>query len=303
MRYNRLDLNLLPALRAVLKERNVTRAAESIHVTQPAMSAMLARLRDYFDDPLIVPMGRRMVLTPLAEDLAGRLNDLLSLVDATLQSRPGFDPALSKRHYTIVVSDYVVSVLLLGVLKEVDRVAPGISIECRPPASDGTAMLEAGEVDFVVNPDAYTRETQSSVPLFEDTYHAVVDRAHPQVGDSLTLQQYLALPHVACALKGRPLFEDWFERRHRAQRHVAVTANTFGLLAPLVIGTRRVATLHTRLALAMAQQLPVRLVKLDFETPRLVDVLQWHKVRDLDPGSVWLRELIVAHAQRLPPLP
>ena len=152
MRYQRLDLNLLPALRALLTEKNVTRAGESIHMTQSAMSGVLARLRDYFDDPLVVQVGRRMELTPLAESLVDKVNDLLLRVDAALASRPAFEPALSRRHFTVIASDYVSTVLLVDVLREVSRVAPGVTIELLHPHANGAAALEAGEVDFIINP-------------------------------------------------------------------------------------------------------------------------------------------------------
>jgi DNA-binding transcriptional LysR family regulator len=303
MRYNRLDLNLLPALRALLTEKNVTRAGESIHVTQSAMSGILARLRDYFDDPLIVQVGRRMELTPLAEGLIDKVNDLLLRVDTTLATQPEFDPARTRRHYTIVSSDYVVSVLLMDVLREVSGQAPGVTIELLQPSAGASAALEAGEVDFVVNPELFTVDSQSASPLFEDTYHAVVDRHHPEVGETMSLAQYMGLGHVTFQNKGRPMFETWLARAHGDERRQEVLTNNFGMLAPLVIGTRRVATMHTRMAMQMAAVLPVRMVRLDFDVPRLVEVLQWHKYRDLDPGSVWLRELIMAHAKQLPPLP
>lgn len=302
MRYNRLDLNLLPALRALLTEKNVTRAGESIHVTQSAMSGILARLRDYFDDPLIVPVGRRMELTPLAEGLIDKVNDLLLRVDTTLATQPEFDPARTRRHYSIVSSDYVVSVLLMDVLREVSQLAPGVTIELLQPSASASADLEAGEVDFVINPETFTVASQSSSVLFEDTYHAVVDLDHPEIGESLTLSQYLSFGHVTFQNKGRPMFETWLAKTHGEDRRVEVLANSFALLAPLVMGTMRIATMHTRLAMQMAAVLPVRLVRLDFEVPRLVEVLQWHKYRDLDPGSVWLRELIFARAQELPAL-
>jgi DNA-binding transcriptional LysR family regulator len=303
MRYQRLDLNLLNPLRALLVEKNVTRAGESMHVSQSAMSGILARLREYFDDPLIVPVGRRMELTPLAEGLVDKVNDLLLRIDATLGTQPEFDPALSHRHFIIVASDYVISVLLLDVLQAVHREAPGLSIEFRQPSALAYQELEAGEVDFVINPESYTVTTQSSCLLFEDRYHAVVDRDNDQVGDSIDLAQYLQQRHVVFQNSGRPFFESWFERCHGDGRSVEILANSFMLLPRLVVGTRRVATLHTRLAMQACERLPVRMVRLAFETPLFLETLQWHRYRDHDPGSQWLRERIVAFAQAMPALP
>jgi len=125
MRHSGLDLNLLNALSALLKEKSVTRAGELLHVTQPAMSGILGRLRDYFDDPLIVPVGRKMDLTPLAESLLQPINDLLLRIDATIRLRSEFDPQTTRRHFTLVASDYTISLLLATVMKRVRHDAPG----------------------------------------------------------------------------------------------------------------------------------------------------------------------------------
>lgn len=300
MRYQRLDLNLLTALRALLTERNVTRAGETLHVTQSAMSGMLARLREYFGDPLIVPVGRRMELTPLAETLVDKVGDLMLRIDATLSTRPEFDPASSHRHFSIAASDYLIQTLMLDVLRELHREAPGVVIEFRQPSNTAAVDLENGEVDFVINPARFATPNQASTVLFEDSYHAIVDRDNDEVGASVSLADYKALRHVTLELNGRPQFESWFYAEHGQPEHVEVVVNSFGVLPQLVLGTRRVATLHTRMALQVAKQLPIRLVRLDFEAPRLVETLQWHRYRDLDPGSQWLREKLIAHAQALP---
>src|SRR5580658_4117480 len=119
MRYNKLDLNLLVALRAILRERNVTKAGQSVHITQSAMSGILGRLRDFFDDPLIVPVGRKMELTPLAQSLLDPVSDLLLRIDATITARPEFVPATTRRHFSLVASDYVISVLLIDLIQRV----------------------------------------------------------------------------------------------------------------------------------------------------------------------------------------
>lgn len=302
MRYQRLDLNLLTALRALLTERNVTRAGEQLHVTQSAMSGMLARLREYFDDPLITPVGRRMELTPLAETLVEKVNDLMLRLDATLSIRPEFDPASSRRHFSIVASDYLTQVLLMEVLRDVHREAPGVTVEFHQPSNMAATELENGEVDFVINPARFTTPNQASIVLFEDSYHAVVDRDNTDVGERVTLEQFKALRHVTMQNNGMPHFETWFVSEHGRPPHVEVVVNNFGLLPLLLKGTSRVATLHTRMAVQVAQQFPVRLVRLDFEAPRLIETLQWHRYRDLDPGSQWLRERIITRAQSLPAL-
>ncbi|USX12372.1 LysR substrate-binding domain-containing protein [Oxalobacteraceae bacterium OTU3CAMAD1] len=302
MRYHRLDLNLLPALRALLTEKNVTRAGDSLHVTQSAMSGILARLREFFDDPLIVSVGRKMELTPLAESLVDKVNDLLVQVDSTLASRPDFLPANSQRHFSIVSSDYTVSVLLLDVLRRLHVEAPNVTIAIRQPGDATLPDLEAGDLDFHISPMGQLSDNHPSAVLFEDSFCAVVDRGNDRVGDSLTVEQYLSLSHVGFEYKGLPMFDRWFARMHSDRRR-DVSVGQFNLLAPMVVGTQRVATLHTRLAMRACELLPVRMVQLEFETPRFANLIQWHRYRDLDPGSIWLRDKIIACALAMPPLP
>jgi DNA-binding transcriptional LysR family regulator len=298
MRYNRLDLNMLPALRAVLTERNVTRAAEALHVTQSAMSSILARLREYFDDPLIVPYGRRLELTPLAEQLLVRVNDLLVRVDTTLATKPEFDPSKSTRSFSIVASDYVNLVLLADVLRDVADLAPGVTVEIRQPTDAAVAEMLAGELDFHINPVTMLPGEHPSIELFADTFRVVVDQSNPGVGDTMSLTQYQSLGHVVFRNSGMPLFDRWLAKTHGEPRVEVAVAN-FSSLAPMVIGTRRIATLHTRFAMKAAELYPIRVVKLDFETPPFVEMLQWHTYRDSDPGMIWMRERITRRAREL----
>jgi LysR family nod box-dependent transcriptional activator len=304
MRYHKLDLNLLTALRALLTEKNVTRAGESVHITQPAMSGILARLREYFGDPLIVPVGRKMELTPLAESLVEPLNDVLLRLDATITTRPEFNPLTTNRRFSVVASDYSIDVLLLAVLRRVHQEAPGLSVEFRTPSETAPAELEAGEVDFIINPESQNSPMQSGAVLFEDSYRIVVDTANQEVGDSIGIEQYLALRHVAfkSGKHGLPQLETWLANRYGDERRVEVITHSFSLLPRLVVGTARIATMHTRLARQCVGSLPIRLVKPTFDIPRLVELLQWHKYRDLDPGSMWFRDMIIEGARALPSL-
>jgi DNA-binding transcriptional LysR family regulator len=305
MRYQKLDLNLLSALKVLLEKKNVTRAGEALHVTQSAMSGILARLRDYFDDPLIVQVGRKMELTPLAESLIEPVNDVLLRIDATIATRPEFDPAAMSRHFTFVASDYVSAVFLCDVLRRVHREAPGITWKFRPPSELAPSELESGEVDFIIHPESLASTTQSRETLFEDSYVIAVAEENTDIGDTITLEQYLASGHVTfqTGSHGLPMFESWFARRHgETARRVEVTINSFHLLPQLVMGTKRVATLHARMAGSFLKTVPIRLVRPLFEMPRLVEVLQWHRYRDLDPGNQWVRERIISMAQDMPSL-
>lgn len=303
MRYQRLDLNLLTALRALLTERNVTRAAEGLYLSQSAMSGILARLREYFDDPLIVPVARRMELTPLGESLIDKVNDLLLQIDATLGTKPEFAPEKSGRHFVIVASDYAIDVLLLDVLRDLHGAAPGVTLEFRQPTRLAYQDLESGEVNFIIAPEWHQTRGFSSCALFDDVYCAVVDRDRVDLGDTVDLGRYQAARHVSTENRGPPMFEAWFDKRYPGTRRVEVRVPNFTLLPRLVVGTDRLATLHMRQAMRAREQWPVRLARLDFEFPPFVEMLQWHSYRDHDPGLVWMRERLLERAHALPPLP
>jgi DNA-binding transcriptional LysR family regulator len=303
MRYNKLDLNLLVALRAILRERNVTKAGQSVHITQSAMSGILGRLRDFFDDPLIVPVGRKMELTPLAQSLLDPVSDLLLRIDATITARPEFVPASTRRHFSLVASDYVISVLLIELIQRVQRAAPGVTLEILPPSEFVSAELESGDVDFVVMPDTFAAQEQSSHVLFSDTYSIVVAADNSEIGESMSFEEYLNCGHVAyqAGRSGPPLFDHWFDKEFGTVRRVEVAVHSFQLLPRLLSGTGRIATVHTRLARQFLERLPIRLLPMPFAVPDIRMVLQWHKYRDLDPGSRWLRDQIIAQAEALPP--
>jgi len=305
VRYQKLDLNLLSALKVLLEKKNVTRAGETLFVTQSAMSGILARLRDYFDDPLIVQIGRRMELTPLAESLIEPVNDVLLRIDTSIITRPEFNPGKIKRNFVIEISDYVGQVFLCDVLRRIHHQAPGIGWTFRSPSAHSSIELESGDIDFLIHPAPFALSSQPSEPLFEDSYVIVVAAENPRIGDSITLDEYLDCGHVAFKSdnQGLPMFESWFTRRFDdTSRRIEVTTHSFQLLPKLVVGTQRIATLHARMANNIPDNLPVRLVRPLFEMPNMLEILQWHHYRDLDPGHQWVRQHMVTMAQALPSL-
>ncbi|WP_176157616.1 LysR family transcriptional regulator [Burkholderia multivorans] len=299
-----MDLNLLIALKTLLQERNVTRAGTNLHVTQSAMSGILARLREFFDDPLLVQVGRKTELTPLAESLVQPINDILIRIDAALATRPHFDASAMRRHVSIVASDYVQSVLFIDLLRELQSEAPGLTIEFRQPSPNSPAELESGDVDFVINPESFVSPHHHCEPLFDDTYTIVCDRDNGGYGERIELDAYLDAEHVAFrnSQRNEPLFETWFARNYPRARRVEVTTHTFGLLPHMLLGTRRIATMQTRMASLYAKHLPIRLIAPSFDTPRLTEAIQWHTSRDADPGTGWLRRKIAEAARGLPPV-
>lgn len=297
------DLNLLVALDALLTERNVTRAGNRLNLSQSAMSGALARLRHYFRDELLVPVGRQMVLTPVAEGLVGPVRDILLQIRGTLGSKPSFDPSTATRHLSMAVSDYVTEILMADVLRTARCEAPNITFELRPVGRRAGEDLESGELDFLIAPEGYVVSSQPTEILFEDTYTCVIWAGNKTVGKTMTLEQYLELGHVVVNVAGNEPpsnYDEQFLRRSNFKRRVEVSVPTFSLAPQLVVGTDRVTTITTRLAAKCAEILPLRLLPMPIAMPPMVEMLQWHKVHEYDPAHHWFRGLLRTVVQQLP---
>lgn len=299
MRYGRIDLNLIAALDVLLTQRSVTRAAAILNVSQSAASGILARLREYFDDPLLVQDGRRMQLTPLGESLLDPAQKTMQRIDSLMATKPLFDPATAQRHFTIAASDYVISALLGDVLQAIATEAPGVSFEFTPSGMPGSTGLESGDVDFSVVPAHMLSREHPHVVMFEDTYQVVAWTGNRRIGEAISLTQYQALGHVIYrgGKVGMTWFEQWYANEHGDTRRIEVRAFSFSLLPQLVVGTERIATLQTRLAKLYAQTLPLRLLEPPIACPKLTEVLQWNRYRDQDPGIAWVRKRMLDLAE------
>jgi DNA-binding transcriptional LysR family regulator len=294
MNLHLFDLNLLVALEALLTECNVTQAGARLNLSQPAMSGALARLRGHFQDELLVSVGRRMVRTPLADELIGPVRDVLLKTRATLEARPSFDPATSTRSLSVAASDYFTTVLLADVLRRVAREAPCMTIQLRPLGRQADEALDSGELDFLIHPADYLLEAHPSDVLFEDGYTCVAWSGNPAVGTTLSPEEYLSLGHVVFQPGAHPAVshEEEHLRKARHKRRVAVYSPSFCLLPELVVGTAHVATVHTRLALEYATRLPLKLLLMPIPVPPIVEMVQWHRVHELDPAHQWFRRLL-----------
>jgi DNA-binding transcriptional LysR family regulator len=291
MDLQRFDLNLLVALDALLTERNVTRAGTRMNLSQSAMSGALSRLRGFFQDELLVAVGRRMVLTPLAEDLVQPLRDLLLQVHGTIATKPHFEPATSDRHFSIAVSDYVTSVLMSDLLSHVKALASRITFELRTIGENAVTDLERGNLDFAIAPSEYLVAVHPTELLYEDTHTCIAWTKNPHLGQSISMDQYLRLGHVIVRVgdsRGGN-HDERALRRLKRSRTVEVLTPTFDLAPQLVVGTDRIATVPTRLACKYAKFLPIKLLPLPVDIPPIRETLQWHRAHSHDPAHMWLR--------------
>ena len=301
MQFHRFDLNLLIALDTLLREKNITRAAEKVFVSQPAMSAALHRLRDYFDDPLLVRVGREMELSPRGQSLVDPVREALLLIQATLGTQPTFTAATTQREFTLILSEEAVPGLLPAILQRVSTEAPGIRITIELVSHSVMTRLEYGEADLCLCLDSLRLfdvrsypDTLRTVKLRPVHWVCVVDRDHPTVGDSLSEEQFYALPHVF----GRPggytaTAQELVRRLFDVDLPVHITVPSLLHLPLVVRGTRLVATVPDRVAQMFADTLPIKTFPLPLNIPPLHEILLWHKRHDSDPAHAWLRDLVI----------
>lgn len=301
MRFNRFDLNLLVVLDALLTERNITRAGEKVYLSQSATSGALARLREYFDDPILVQVGRKMVLTPLGESLIIPVRELLMKIQTTLDNRPDLDISKAHRQINMVMSDYPVTILMPEVLRIASEQAPGLVFETMAPTNAPLDELEQGNADFLLLPSNFLSPEHPSLDLFDEDFVVVCWKENRSIGDSISVDQYCEHGHVMARFgsKRRPSVDTWMMERGGLERRAEVTVNTFSAIPQCVVGTQRIATIHRRLAHLWARFIPLKILEAPVQIPSFTWSLQWHEMHNVDPVNQWIRELMVSSANKI----
>jgi LysR family transcriptional regulator, nod-box dependent transcriptional activator len=300
MRFERLDLNLLVALDALIEDQSVSTAARRLNLSQPALSGALNRLREFFRDDLLVPLGRQMVLTPKAEELRGPVREALMLIRSKITTPGSFDPLTAERHFTIIASDFVYNVLLLDVFAEAATRAPGLAFDVLATGKRGSEMMERGEADLLITIPGYQNDQHPRVALFEDE-HAVIAWRDGRYGTRLEEADFFAAQH-AVVLFGRdrhPAFSETFFERQGVKRQIQLRVPTFAALPAAVMGTDRIATMYRRHANWFARFVPITVHRPPIPLPNVVEELQWHSLRSSDPGLQWLIGLLKEVAARM----
>ena len=302
MKLNRIDLNLLVALDALLTDRSVTQAAKRLSIGQPAMSAALGRLRRLFDDPLLVRQGSGLVPTPLAQSLVDPVRECLASVESIVSVRGTFQPSRDVRRFTVLASDYVLFVLMRSLFAELAAEAPGVLIHVTPIPLDQLDQLRDGRADLLIIPREIIRDAGARfphAPLFTDRHVCAVAVDNPDVGDALSLEKFSTLPYLAYQA-GAPysLVESQLDVRE-ITRNAKVATETFALAPFLLTGTRLITLLYERLGRQVAEQAGIRLLESPVELPPITEVMYWDPRNTEDAAHRWLRERILAHANNL----
>lgn len=298
MRFQRLDLNLLVALDAMLTERSVSIAADRLCLSQSATSSALGRLREYFGDDLLVLKGRQMVLTPRAEELIEPTRAVLEQIRSTIAVKPEFVPENSDRLIRIMASDYTTEVVLAPTLERLTTLAPGMRFEILHMGSSPVESLERGYIDLLVTVDFATSADHPSELIFQDDYVVVGDPANPAMQQPMTPETYLSLGHVTVRFgQARiPAFDDWFMRRQKQQRIIEVVTASFATVPVLITGTNRIGTMHRRLAESLGKRYELAFAEVPFEIPPVREVAQWEVSNSSDQAIRWFVDQLKAVA-------
>ncbi|WP_303831263.1 LysR substrate-binding domain-containing protein [Asticcacaulis taihuensis] len=299
MRFHRLDLNLLVILDHLLQGRTVSETARILSLTQPAISNSLARLRTHFEDELFVSVGRRLEPTPFAKSLADPVKTALEEIERIIITRSDFDPATAERDFTIVCSDYVYSAFLTRVIRRLAEVAPNINLLVLLNSEMTSPLLNEGQADFLITPQGLTFPLHPHVPLFSDDFSCIVWSENKEVGDVLTAEAYLNMRHVSVTLgpKNPRHIEQKSLDMLGIDRRIVVFAPTFNAVADTIIGTPYIATVHSRTARLFAERLPLKVLKAPVPIATFTECLQWHRNKDNDAGTLWLKEFLVSCAR------
>ena len=311
MNVNRIDLNLLVYLDALLRERNVTQAANQLSLSQPAMSNGLRRLRELFDDPLLVRTSDGMTPTERALELEPVVREVLSKIDKAVQPRSDFEPDHAQRVFRIMASDYGEATLFPAVLAKLRDLAPGITLDIMTPSDVSFLDVERGKVDMVINRFDSMPQSFHQIHLWDDTFSCILNVDHPML-ENFTLDNYLAGDHVWVSKTGMGVGVGVNPDDVQRLGWVDLAINKLGKKLQI-----RVFTRHYQAAMTLAEQndlivtLPTRAALLKRDNPRVVlrdpplDIpplelkMAWSPLLQHNPANRWLRKLIADTAREL----
>ncbi len=299
----RYDLNLLPIFVALMEERSVTRAAERLGMTQPALSNALARLRTMLQDPLFIRERYGIQPTPIALELAPGIAEALAKLDDAVLGQQDFDPAHADRLFTIAPNGYVEFVLVPLIVARLQQVAPGVKLRLTPYGNDlaetgvtsGTTAMVLGRI--VDPPDNLVVQH-----LMDEGLACVVRADHPEIGDTLTREQFERLRHVNVVPPGRMragLFQALAQQN--LTRDVAISVTNFFAVAEMVAVTDHIATLPQHICRRLSHDPRVKVLAAPVDLGTFPVEVAWHVRYRHDPAHRWLRALVADIARQLPP--
>lgn len=310
---NRIDLNLLVYLDALLRECNVTQAANQLGLSQPAMSNGLRRLRDLFGDPLLVRTSDGMTPTARARELEPLIREILTGVDRAIQPTAEFEPAAAEQVFRVMASDYAESTLFPAVLQQLRDLAPGVTLDIMTPSDVSFLDVERGKVDLVINRFDQMPQSFHQITLWEDSFSCLLSPENP-ILTRFDLDSYLAANHIWVSKTGMGIGVGVDPDDVQRLGWVDLALAELGKKRRI-----RVFTRHYQAAMTLAEQndlivtLPTRATWLKRDNPRVVTrevpfavpalelKMAWSPLLQHNPAHRWLRQLITQTARQLGP--
>lgn len=296
MNLSRVDLNLFVVFDAIYREGNLTRAADTLHLSQPAVSHALGRLRERFDDPLFERSGKGVAPTPLAKAIVGRVRAALQDLESTLTEGLAFDPAQARRVFTLAARDVMESTALPPLMARLQQQAPGIQLRSvRVARRDMENALSSGQIDFSADVLLPVSDEIEHQPIGEEELVVLMRQAHPLADGEWNLEAYLSARHVLVSSRSEgPGVEDFALTRLGKVREIALRCQNYYAAAQVVRAADLLLTLPASYAQDLVQQLPGQMIRpLPLALAPLELHLYWHRKASRDPAVMWLKEQMV----------
>jgi DNA-binding transcriptional LysR family regulator len=292
MKVEKIDLNLLPLLDAILTSESVGKAAQIVGLSKPAASHALSRLRAQVGDPILVRAGQKWILTERAATLAPRVRTTLMEARSILSSTRPFDPKDLRREFRIHATDQILSLVGLEIGHAVSPDAPNVGLRFLPLEAEEANALRT-DVDLSMGVFHDLPPELRTQKLFDDEFACVVRVGHPKVKGKLSLETYLSLRHVVNAPRGRPgsVVDEALAQRGLARRAVRWVPYSSSAIE-FVAESDCAATLSARFARKLAKRFALQVLPPPFELPSCAASQVWHSRLDADPAHSWLRRLI-----------
>lgn len=287
-----LDLNLLVALNALLEEKSVTRAAARINLSQPATSRALSRLRDMFQDPLLVKGARGMVLTARANDLYQPLQHILSDI-TSIVSPPSIDPATMQGEVVIATRDYESAVILPKIINRITAESPNLTLRIVPLIGDDLSSLENPNVDFILTATDSKAATLHRYIVYKESFICLASKDNSIIQKEMNLETYVAAKHCLITISGFGLgVVDTLLAQKNLKRNIFVRIPHFLAVGHIIADSDLIVTLPRRLGELLSQQHRIVLINPPLKIPQFPIYLYWHARNQNNPIHQWIRKMI-----------
>ena len=300
VRLSAVDLNLLVVFDAVMRERSVTRAGDTLGLSQPAMSHALARLRHMLKDDLFIRGPKGMIPTPRAEQLALPVREALESLQRSLEPAD-FDPSTAERHFRIAVDNYAAIVLVGPIVARIAKAAPGVTLDFRPSGTlDVVALLDRGELDLAVGSFGEQQARFARQQLLQDEFVAVLRKNHPATtARELSMEKFASLPHLEISSIHHPTrFIDEALARRKLTRRTALHA-PFLSAVRVLLASDMVSVLPRRIAEELVRYRPLVIRPLSHSSPIIETAMIWSRRLESQSGHRWLRETLLLSVKGL----